>query len=125
MFSILKTLKSVFNIKKNSIVIDNVETYKNTDIQLFNEYLKETKIPILFICNNRYDIKLKQISNQCLDVKLLPPTNNEIFIFLNKIIQKEKIIIKNEDIYMLINYSKNDIRNILINLEIMVLLLKE
>jgi hypothetical protein len=117
MFSILKTLKSVFNIKKNSIVIDNVETYKNTDIQLFNEYLKETRIPILFICNNRYDIKLKQISTECLDVKLLPPTNNEIFIFLNKIIQKEKIIIKNEDIYMLINHSKNDIRNILINLE--------
>ena len=116
-FTILKTLKSVFNIKKNSIVIDNIETYKNADIQLFNEYLKETRIPIIFICNDRYDPKLKQISNQYLDVKLLPPTNNEIFLFLNKIIQKEKIIIKNEDIYMLINDSKNDVRNILINLE--------
>jgi len=114
---LLKTKKNVNN-QKNVLVVSDIDS--NTDygfMSILVECIKETSIPIVCICDNRYDQSLKPILGYCFDVKLIKPTYDEMYAFVYKIIISEKIRINKTNIDKLIEESNGDIRFLLNTLE--------
>jgi replication factor C subunit 1 len=82
------------------------------------ECIKETQIPIICICDDRYSQNIKPILNYCADFKLIKPSFVDIYKLINKIIVAEKIQIVKTDIENLYNQSNGDIRFILNSLQL-------
>jgi replication factor C subunit 1 len=113
----IKRTKSFTN-KQNIFVIHDIDCYDDYGfISSIVMCLKETKIPVIATCNNRYDQSLKPILNYCLDMKFQKPSSNEISKFLKAIIKKENISITDAKLNQLIEDSNNDIRSIMNNLQ--------
>jgi replication factor C subunit 1 len=80
--------------------------------------IKETKIPIICTCNDRYNQAFKTFATYCEDIKFRNPSTNEIYSFINLIYKKEKIMISEVNAKKLIENSNNDVRNTLNNLQL-------
>ena len=115
----IQTFKS-FSKKQNIFVIHDIDCYDDYGfISSIVNCLKETKIPVIATCNNRYDQSLKPIIPYCLDAKFQKPNEFEIVKFIKQIINKESIVIIDAKINQLIEDSNCDIRNILNNLQLL------
>ena len=118
---IIPSLKIEKNIlsKKNILIIHDIDSYDDYGfIKNILLCLKETKIPVITTCNNRYEQSLKPILNMCVDIKFQKPTVLEISKFLNPIIKKEQIKVSEIKLKNIIEDSNGDIRNILLNLQL-------
>lgn len=114
----LQVVKTVFG-KKNALVVNDLDCLSDHGfISALIDCIKETKIPIICTCNDRYNQAFKTIATYCEDIKFRNPNTNEIYNFINPIYKKEKIIISEVNARKLIENSNNDIRNTLNNLEI-------
>jgi hypothetical protein len=81
--------------------------------------LKESKIPVIATCNNRYDQSLKPIIPYCLDIKFQKPNATDIVKFVKPILKKQSISMSDANLNQLIEDSNCDIRSILNNLELL------
>ena len=118
---IIPSIKIEKNIlsKKNILIIHDIDSYDDYGfIKNILLCLKETKIPVITTCNNRYEQSLKPILNMCVDIKFQKPTVLEISKFLNPIIKKEQIKVSEIKLKNIIEDSNGDIRNILLNLQL-------
>lgn len=116
---LLYTKKSLFN-KNNILIINDLDCSSDYGfLSTIVECIKETKIPIVCTCNDRYNQSLKTFVNYCLDIKFSKPAISEIFKFIKNIVIQEKINIKETQIMELIENDNNDIRNILNNLQLL------
>ena len=107
-----------FSSKKNIFIIHDIDCYDDYGfISCIVNCLKETKIPVIATCNNRYDQSLKPIIPYCLDVKFQKPAMSDIIAFLIPIIKSEGIIIGETKLKQLVEDYDCDIRSILNNLE--------
>jgi len=114
----LQVVKTVFG-KKNALVVNDLDCLSDHGfISALIDCIKETKIPIICTCNDRYNQSFKTFATYCEDIKFKNPSTNEIYNFINPIYKKEKILISEINARKLIENSNNDIRNILNNLEI-------
>jgi replication factor C subunit 1 len=114
---ILKNSKTMFGLQ-NILVINDIDFASDYGfIGAIVECIKETKIPIICVCNDRYNQKLKTLTNYCLDVRFQRPSIVEITKFIEDIVKKEKIKISSTNLKELIETSNNDIRNAILNLE--------
>jgi replication factor C subunit 1 len=113
---ILQHTKTIFG-KKNALVVNDLDCLNDHGfISALIECIKETKIPILCTCNDRYNQAFKTFANYCEDIKFKNPTTNDIYKFICPIIKNEKIQITESNARILIENSNNDIRNTLNNL---------
>jgi len=113
---ILQNTKTIFG-KKNALVVNDLDCLNDYGfISALTECIKETKIPILCTCNDRYNQAFKTFANYCEDIKFKNPNTNDIYKFICPIIKTEKIQITEINARILIENSNNDIRNILNNL---------
>lgn len=116
---LLMMKKTIFN-KKNVLVINDLDCSSDHGfLSSIVECIKETKIPIICTCNDRYNQNLKTIVNYCFDIKFSKPQTMEIFKFICEIVKKEKIRIKETQIREIIENTNNDIRNILNNVQLL------
>ena len=114
----LQLVKTVFG-KKNALVVNDLDCLSDHGfISALIECIKETKIPIICTCNDRYNQAFKTFANYCEDIKFRNPSTIEIFNFINPIYKKEKILISEVNAKILIENSNNDIRNTLNNLQL-------
>lgn len=114
---ILKT-KKTFDGQENVLVVSEIDAGGDYGfISSLTECIKETKIPIICICNNRYDQSIKPILNYCLDIKMTKPSYKEVYKLLYTIVVNEKIKIKEPELKELYEQSNGDIRFILNNLQ--------
>lgn len=114
----LQVVKTVFG-KKNALVVNDLDCLSDHGfISALIECIKETKIPIICTCNDRYNQAFKTFATYCEDIKFKKPSTNEIFNFINPIYKKEKILISEVNARILIENSNNDIRNTLNNLQL-------
>jgi DNA polymerase III delta prime subunit len=112
------TMKTDVNKKKNVIVFHDIDTIGyNGFIRFLVDCIKETSVPIVCSCDDRYKQSLKPILKGVLDVKLQKPLDNEIFNFIGNIVLKEKIKINTIRLKSLISESNGDIRSIMNKLE--------
>lgn len=115
---ILQVSKTVFG-KKNALVVNDLDCLSDHGfISALIDCIKETKIPIICTCNDRYNQAFKTFATYCEDIKFKNPNTNDIYKFINPIYKKEKILISEINARILIENSNNDIRNILNNLQL-------
>jgi len=114
----LQVVKTVFG-KKNALVVNDLDCLSDHGfISALIECIKETKIPIICTCNDRYNQAFKTFATYCEDVKFKNPSTNDIYNFINPIYKKEKILISEINARILIENSNNDVRNTLNNLQL-------
>ena len=66
--------------------------------------------PIICISNNNTEKKLTDLKKICLEVTFIKPTNDDINLFLKKIIIAENISIDDTNLKSLVKFSQNDFR---------------
>jgi replication factor C subunit 1 len=113
----LKTKQS-FSKKNNILIIHVIDCYDdNGFISCIVNCLKNTKIPVIATCNNRYDKSLKPIISYCLDVKFQKPTAADIIVFLKPILKLENITISESSLKQIIEDYYCDVRSVLNSLQ--------
>ncbi len=114
---LLKT-KKTFDGQENALVVSEIDAGGDYGfISCLIECIKETSVPIICICNNRYDQSIKPILNYCFDIKMSKPSYQEVYGLLYKIVVTEKIKIKEQELKELYEQSNGDIRFILNTLQ--------
>ena len=97
---------------KNLIIMDEVDGMAGNEdkggIKALIEIVKKTKVPIIFICNDIYNNKLKSLLNYCYDVRFNKPDKRQIVNRLLEICKQEKISVKNLE--FVVESFGNDIR---------------
>jgi replication factor C subunit 1 len=116
---LLNMKKTIFG-KNNALIVNDLDCSNDYGfLSAIIECIKETKIPIICTCNDRYNQSLKTIVNYCFDIKFSKPPLMEIFKFVCNIVKKEQIRIKESQIRDIIENANNDIRNILNNIQLL------
>ena len=111
---LLKT-KKTFDGKENALVLSDIDSSGGNYgfISCLTECIKETEIPIICICDDRYSQNIKPILNYCYDVKLTKPSYDEVYVLIYKVVTEEKIKISKSRLDKLYEQSNGDIRYIL------------
>jgi len=116
---LLKT-KKTFDGKDNVLVVSDIDTCGGDYgfISCLTECIKETQIPIICICDDRYSQNIKPILNFCFDIKLVKPSYDEVYVLIYKVVTTEKIKISKSHVDKLYEQSNGDIRFILNTLQL-------
>ena len=121
MTNIIKPLiksKKTFDGQENILVVSDIDSGSDYGfISTLTEIIKETKIPIVCICDNRYEQSIKPILNYCFDIKMNKPTYQEVYRLIYNVVITEKIKIKESEIKELYEQSNGDIRFLLNTLQ--------
>ncbi len=111
------------NTKKHKVIImDEVDGLSSSDrggITALIESIKNTKTPIICICNDRHKPALKSLINHCFDIKISRPDKREIMKRIWFIMNEENMNIDLQIVEKMIESSGNDLRNVINNLQFM------
>lgn len=116
---LLKT-KRAWDGQENALVVSDIDSSCGDYgfISMLVECIKETQIPIICICDDRYSQNIKPILNYCYDIKLVKPSFNEMYPLIYKVVTTEQIKIGKIGLEKLYEQSNGDIRFILNNLQL-------
>jgi len=119
-----KTINSFFSKKKKIILIDDLEILINLDKTILSSLLKmrnDNKIPIICIANKIFERKLGDFKKSCHIFYMNKPNFNLTLQYFIKIINKLNIELtkkKLENLKKYINLCRNNIKFMLLNLDI-------
>ena len=116
---LLKT-KKTFNGQENALVVSDIDS-SGSDygfIASLVECIKDTCIPIICICDDRYSQNIKPILNYCVDFKLAKPSYDDVYRLIYKVVTTEGIKIGKSSVDKLYEQSNGDIRIILNTLQL-------
>lgn len=115
---LLKT-KKTFDGQENILVVNDIDCGGGDYgfISSLTECIKYSGIPIICICDNRYDQSIKPILNYCVDFKMAKPLYQDVYRLVYNVVITEKIRIKETEIRELYEQSNGDIRFILNSLQ--------
>ncbi|CAI4231296.1 unnamed protein product [Auanema sp. JU1783] len=82
------------------------------------QIIKDTKIPIICICNDRSHPKIRSLSNHCFDLRFPKPRVEQIRSRIMTIACQEKIKVSKEELDEIIELSGHDVRQTIYNLQI-------
>ena len=108
--------------RKFMILMDEVDGMSGSDrggSQALIEIIKSTKVPIICICNDRQNPKIRSLCNHCYDIKFHKPQKQIIARRVAEICGKENLGIDLNGLELLCESLGNDIRQILNVLELM------
>ncbi|KAK8795481.1 hypothetical protein WA158_000138 [Blastocystis sp. Blastoise] len=114
----LNNLSSFSNHKL--IVMDEVDGMSSGDrggIAELIRIIKTTTSPIICICNDRDNAKIRSLVNSCFDLPFIKPTPLEVHNRIDYIVKREQLHISSEDIKRLITSTDGDMRQILNQLQ--------
>jgi len=106
--------------KKMCLIMDEVDGMSGGDrggVQELIACIKISKIPIICICNDKYNQKLKSLQNYTMDLPFVKPTKVQILKRMLKIAQDEGITMSEAAMEALIETCSNDIRQIINQLQ--------
>eukprot|EP01084_Bolivina_argentea_P144918 254159_1 len=90
-----KNIKNIEKKKKkirNLIIMDEIDGMSSSDQGGIGElisYIRTSKIPIIFICNDRYTSKIHTLAKYCIDLEFGKPISYQIQNKLDKIVTNE------------------------------------
>jgi replication factor C subunit 1 len=121
-----KIIKPLLNFKKtftgsmNALVVSDIDSSSGDYgfISSLVECIKETQIPIICICDDRYSQNIKPILNYCLDIKMAKPKFQEVYPLIYKVVTEEQIKTSKSKIDKLYEESNGDIRYMLNTLQL-------
>ncbi|KAK6022069.1 replication factor RFC1 domain protein [Ostertagia ostertagi] len=82
------------------------------------QIIKESKIPIICICNDRQHPKIRSLANYCFDVRFQKPRVEQIRARMMSIACQEKLKISKEELDQMIELSGHDVRQSIYNLQL-------
>ncbi|KAJ3355942.1 hypothetical protein HDU83_002227 [Entophlyctis luteolus] len=103
-------------LKRQVLIMDEVDGMSGSDrggIAELISVIKNSKIPIICICNDRQSPKVKSLVNHCYDMRFARPKTNEVEKAIKNIAQKEGLDIKFNAMDTLVKSTHADIRQIL------------
>ena len=110
--------KKTINDQYNALVVSDIDSSSDYGFMSYlTDIIKETQIPVICICNNRYDQSIKSILNYCVDFKMTKPKYQDVYRLIYKIVMAEKIKIREPEIRGLYEQSNGDIRFMLNSLQ--------
>ena len=111
--------KRTYDDQENVLVVSDIDCGNDYGfISTLTEYIKDSNIPIICICDNRYDQSIKPILNYCFDIKMSKPSYKEVYVLLYNVVINEQIKIKESELKELYEQSNADIRFILNTLQL-------
>jgi replication factor C subunit 1 len=113
-------VKKTFDNQENVLVINDIDSSCGDHgfISALIECIKETEIPIICICDDKFSQSLKPLLTHCFDIKMAKPKYAEIYPLVYKIVTEEKIKISKSSVDKLIEQANGDIRFILNSLQL-------
>jgi len=113
-------IKKTFNNCENVLVVSDIDSSGGDYgfIGALLECIKESEIPIICICDDRYSQSLKPILPYCFDIKMTKPLYDEVYPLIYKVVTNENIKINKSKVDKLFNESNGDIRYILNQLQL-------
>jgi replication factor C subunit 1 len=111
---LLKT-KKTFDGQDNALLVSDIDSSGGDYgfIASLVECIKETQIPIICICDDRYSQNIKPILNYCFDIKLGKPSYDDTYRLIYKVVTAENIKIGKLGVDKLYEQANGDIRFIL------------
>lgn len=114
---LIKTKKTIDG-QENVLVVSDIDCIGDYGfISSLTDCIKNCSIPIVCICDNRYDQSIKPILNYSIDFKMTKPVYQDVYRLVYNVVVKEKIRIKESEIKGLYEQSNGDIRFVLNNLQ--------
>lgn len=108
-----------FNSKKNILLFTDIDAISvHGFISNLTNIIKQTLIPIICICDNRYEQNIKPIIPYCVDLKMFAPSFDTTYPLFYNIIKNENIKISLNTLKNIYNNSNGDIRFILNSLQL-------
>ncbi len=108
--------------KRALIMMDEVDGVSgNSDrggIQALIRVIRNTKVPIVCLCNDRQHPKVRSLASHCFDVRFAKPNSNMVKRRLQDILRKEKATIDDTTLNFLIETSGNDLRQMINTLQL-------
>jgi replication factor C subunit 1 len=116
---LLKT-KRTFDDQQNCLVFSDIDSNGGDYgfITNLTECIKESCIPIICICDDRYSQSIKPILNYCIDIKLGKPSYTDVYALIYKVVKSEDIKINKRNVDNLYEEANGDIRYILNTLQL-------
>lgn len=103
---------------KTLIIMDEVDNAESNSSRSLLKILKETQVPILCICNDRY--KVKSLLTYCEDISFQKPASKDVQLFAHSVMVKEGFkYIDPQALANVCSVSNNDIRHILNELQML------
>jgi len=114
---LIKT-KKTYDGQENILLVSDIDCGSDYGfISSLTDCIKDTKIPIVCICDNRYDQSIKPILNYCVDFKMTKPSYQDVYRLVYNVVVNENVKIKESEIKELYEQSNGDIRFILNTLQ--------
>ena len=102
--------------KKSVIIMDEIDGAGAGDrggIQALIQVIKNTKTPIICICNDRMNRKLQSLVNYCYDLKFQRPSKEAIVRRIRMICEDQKLDIDDVTLERVVEVSGHDIRQVI------------
>lgn len=84
------------------------------------DVIKETRVPIICVCNDRNSQKIKTLATYCLDLRFEKPSLRNVADRMKSIIEKEGQFLSEDAILEVVKNAEGDIRQSLTNIEFMI-----
>lgn len=99
---------------KNVIIMDEIDGMCGSDdsggISAVINVIRNTKIPIICICNDRNNQRMKALLKYCFDIKFVRPEKNSLNQVLLGLCKKENLNISSNEMLEIIESTNYDIR---------------
>jgi len=102
--------------KKSLIIMDEIDGMSGSDrggVAALINTIKQTRVPIICICNDRMSPKLKSLTSHCYDLRFTRIQKNSLIAPMISIAKKEDLNIEPNAMEALIERTNGDIRQIL------------
>jgi replication factor C subunit 1 len=109
------------NLQRSLIIMDEVDGMSSGDrggIMAIIQLIKNAKVPIICICNDRSSEKIRSLANHCLDVRFHKPVKGIMIKRLKDILSMEGGTGEDRALEVLVENFNNDMRQILSYLEL-------
>lgn len=107
---------------KHVLIMDEVDGMSGNEdragISELIQIIKDSKIPIICICNDRQHPKIRSLANYCFDVRFQKPRVEQIRARMMSIACQEKLKISKEELDQMIELSGHDVRQSIYNLQL-------
>jgi DNA polymerase III delta prime subunit len=107
-------------IGKSLLLMDEIDGMSSGDqggISALIEIIKTSKVPIVCICNDRQNNKVRSLASHCLDLKFFKPYRNEVLTRLKRICEATKLTLAAGVLEQIVDCCNCDIRQSVLLLE--------
>ncbi|KJP87321.1 hypothetical protein AK88_03001 [Plasmodium fragile] len=109
-------------LTKTCIIMDEVDGMSSGDkggSAAILKLIEKTKCPIICICNDRQNTKMRTLANKCYDLKFMTPNKISVVKRLLEICKKEDIVMEPNALELLYESTNGDLRQMLNALQLL------